>query len=88
MVRKDDDCRQSVMEFLEYTLGIHDITTADIEAAHPLPSKKDSSWVQPNPTTEPTVIVKFSHRQQEILLFEIVNCWRVKNSRFVKIWRR
>ena len=43
MLRKDDVCRESVVEFLENTLNIHDITTADIEAAHPLPSKKDPS---------------------------------------------
>ena len=43
MVRKDDDRRKSVVEFPENTLDIHDITTADIEAAHPLPSMKDSS---------------------------------------------
>ena len=34
MSRKYDDCRKNVVDFLENTLNIHDITTADIEAAH------------------------------------------------------
>jgi hypothetical protein len=66
-LKGSDDCRRAVVEFLNHKLK-YNISEADIEAAHPLLSKKstleeNSGNAGTDQTARPTVIVRFINRK-------------------------
>lgn len=90
-VRKDEDCRSTVIAFLKEKLQV-DVTTEDIEAAHILPSRpelSDNADVSqpssqgPQQRGPPVIIVRFWER--DLRDHVLRNRRRLKKTRFAII---
>ena len=72
----DVTCPETVLKFITNKLKMKDITSNDIEAAHPLPSKKNSAGTASNTahSTVPTILVKFSRKSTRQKVMEQRKC--------------
>ena len=68
----DVSCPETVLKFIKNKLKMKDITSNDIEAAHPLPSTGTAS--NTTRSTVPTILVKFSRKSTRQKVMEQRKC--------------